>query len=324
MVYNPAMPSPIKVGISTCLLGEKVRYDGGHKLDHYLKDTLGRYVHWVPVCPEVESGLPTPREAMHLSGDPENPRLVTVRTGVDHTETVVRWTSGKLDELADEKLCGFVFKNRSPSSGMTGIKIYRDDGTVTRKGSGIFADRFMKRFPLLPVEDDGRLHDPGLRENFIERVFVFHRWRELTDDPKLPPPGRLVEFHSDHKLLIMAHSPKHLRLLGKLVAQGRKLSPGDLYSRYAVILMEGLNLKATTRKNVNVLQHMMGYFKKVLTPDEKQEMLEVIDRYHRGLVPLVVPLVLFSHYVRKYDQPYLRRQHYLKPHPAELMLRTHV
>ncbi len=316
------MNDRVRVGISTCLLGEQVRYDGGHKLDHYLRDTLGRFVEWVPVCPEVEYGLPTPREAMRLVGDPDNPRLVTTRTGVDHTTGMKRWARKRVDALVGEDLCGFVFKSKSPSSGMARVKVYSESGMPANRGVGIFARTFMERFPLLPVEEDGRLHDPHLRENFIERLFVYRRWTAfLRDDGSLKG---LIDFHADHKLLIMSHSPKHLRVLGSLVAGGKKMSRTELFDTYTRTLMEALKLLGTVRKNTNVLQHMLGYFKKVLSPDEKQELLDVIEQYHQSLVPLVVPMVLFQHYVRKYDEPYLKRQHYLNPHAAELMLRNHV
>jgi len=310
----------IKLGISSCLLGEPVRYDGGNKLDRFLRDTLGRFVEWVPVCPEVECGLPVPRESMRLVGDPDNPRLITVRSGIDHTKRMTEWAAEKVKELEGRNLCGFVFKTRSPSSGMRGVKIYTTSGMPSRTGRGLFAARFMKHFPLIPVEDEGRLHDMKIRENFIERVFVYHRWRALTAEG--PTPGKLVDFHTRHKYLIMAHSPEHLRRLGRLVAEG--MIRRGLYAEYLEVLMEGLKRTATIRKNVNVLQHIMGYFKNILAADEKQEILELISRYHKGYVPLVVPLVLLQHYVRKYDEPYLCDQVYLSPHPVELMLRNHV
>ncbi len=258
----------IKLGISSCLLGERVRYDGGHKLDHFLTDTLGAYVDWVLVCPEVESGLSVPREAMHLVGDVEAPRLVTIRTGVDHTSRMRQWAKKKVTTLATEDLCGFVFKSRSPSSGMRGVKIYSPEGIPIGTGSGIFAKAFQDRFPLLPVEDEGRLHDPGLRENFIERVFVYKRWQEFMASDRTI--GGLVSFHTAHKLLVMAHSPKHYSALGKLVADPKQYKPDELFERYCATLMEGLQLLATVRKNTNVLQHMAGYFKQQLSPDEKQ------------------------------------------------------
>ena len=312
----------ITLGISSCLLGNPVRYDGGHKLDHFLTDTLGQYVEWVSVCPEVESGLPVPREAMHLVGDPEDPRLITIRTKVDHTTRMKRWAKKRTAELEEAELCGFVFKSRSPSSGMRGVKIYTEAGMPNTTGSGIFAHAFMKHFPLLPVEDEGRMHDPGLRENFIERVFVYRRWREyIKEDGSL---GGLVAFHTAHKYLIMAHSGKHYTALGKMVAAGKKAQRGKLQADYLEALMEGLQFLATPKKNTNVLQHMAGYFKKQLSAEEKKELLDVITNYHDGFVPLIVPITLLKHYVRKYKEEYLARQFYLNPHPLELMLRNHV
>jgi uncharacterized protein YbgA (DUF1722 family)/uncharacterized protein YbbK (DUF523 family) len=316
------MEERIRLGISSCLLGERVRYDGGHKLDHFLKDTLGKYVDWAPVCPEVEYGLPVPREAMRLEGDPTSPRLVTIRTKIDHTEGMLKWAEMKVRELEALDLCGFVFKSRSPSSGMQGVKVYGPSGVPVRSGVGIFARTFMERFPMLPAEDEGRLQDPSLRENFIESIFVFRRWRELMRERM--SAGRLVSFHSDHKLLILSHGTRHYNTLGRLVAEAKKHRPEELYHSYITILMEGLRLTATARKNTNVLQHIMGYFRKELSQDEKQELLEVIDHYHGGSIPLIVPVTLLNHYVRKYDEPYLKRQWYLNPHPVELMLRNHV
>jgi len=316
------MSDKIRVGISACLLGEKVRYDGGHKLDHYLKDTLGRFVEWMPVCPEVESGLPVPREAMHLTGMAGSPRLVTRKTGTDYTGLMQQWAGGRLEELEKEGLCGFVFKSRSPSSGMRGVKVYNPSGIAVNSGVGIFARAFMDMFPLIPVEDDGRLNDPDLRENFVERLFIFKRWKAMNAAGGTI--GDLVSFHSDHKLLILAHSPRHYTMLGRLVAGARKKDRQRILTEYESMLMEGLKFIATKKKNTNVLQHAAGYFKKQLTAEEKKELLELIETYHRGLVPLIAPIVLINHYVSKFDEPYLKRQYYLNPHPAELMLRNHV
>jgi uncharacterized protein YbgA (DUF1722 family)/uncharacterized protein YbbK (DUF523 family) len=312
----------IKLGVSSCLLGEKVRFDGGHKLDHFLTDTLGAYVDWVLVCPEVESGLLVPREAMHLVGDAKAPRLVTIRTGVDHTSRMRQWAKQKVTALVAEDLCGFVFKSRSPSSGMRGVKIYSPEGIPFSTGSGIFAKAFQDRFPLLPVEDEGRFHDPGLRENFIERVFVYKRWQEFMASDRTI--SGLVSFHTSHKLLVMAHSPKHYSALGKLVADPKQYKREELFERYCATLMEGLRFLATIRKNTNVLQHMAGYFKQQLSPDEKKELQDVIAIYRQELVPLIVPITLLQHFVRKYNAEYLKQQAYLNPHPLELMLRNHV
>lgn len=205
---------------------------------------------------------------------------------------------------------------------MERVKVYNEKGMPIKKGVGIFAREYMAHFPLLPVEDDGRLHDPVLRENFIERIFVYKRWRALLKRKK--SRGDLVDFHTKHKLLVLSHGQKHYQVLGKLVAQAKDLSIEDLYLKYQHLLMDALRLRTTIKKNVNVLQHMMGYFKKELSHDEKQELLEVIDEYHRGYVPPIVPITLMNHYVRKYNQPYLKNQLYLHPHPAELQLRNHV
>ena len=316
------MDGKIKLGISTCLLGENVRYDGSHKLDRFLTDTLGQYVEYVPVCPEVECGLPVPRESMHLEGDPDAPRLVTSRTKQDMTEKMVNWARRRVSELETEGLMGFIFKSDSPSSGMERVRVYNEKGMPAKKGVGMFARIFMEHFPLLPVEEEGRLHDPKLRDNFIERIFALRRWREVL--AKGMTRGNLVEFHTKHKLLILSHNPKHHQMMGKLVAQAKAISAKELYDQYQSVLMEALQLKTTPKKNANVLQHMMGYFRDQLSPDEKQELLEIIELYRNEYLPLIVPITLIKHYVRKYDESYLKEQDYLNPHPIELQLRNHV
>ncbi|OGP69076.1 MAG: hypothetical protein A2169_02575, partial [Deltaproteobacteria bacterium RBG_13_47_9] len=307
---------------SACLLGKKVRYDGGHKLDRFLMETLGQFVNYIPVCPEVECGLPVPRESMHLKGDPEAPRLVTTRSQQDMTDRMVQWAKKRVVELEKEDLCGFIFKSDSPSSGMERIRVYNEKGIPVKKGIGIFAHIFREQFPLLPAEDEGRLHDPKLRENFIERIFTLKRWRTILS--KKESRGNLVAFHTTHKLLILSHSPKHYQSAGKLVAQAKELSLKVVYREYQRLLMESLELRTTPKKHVNVLMHMMGYFKEQLSSDEKQELLETIDHYRKEDIPLIVPITLIKHYVRKYNQPYLKQQVYLNPHPIELQLRNHV
>ena len=316
------MKDPIRIGISMCLLGENVRYDGGHKLDRFLRDTLGEYVEYVPVCPEVEAGFGIPREAFRLVGDPESPHLITVRTKKDYTERMTQWAKKRARELEKEDLCGFVFKSDSPSSGMERVKVYNEKGMPVKKGVGLFARAFMDHFPRIPVEEEGRLHDPNLRENFIERIFALKQWRNTIATRKTR--GDLVDFHTRNKLLLLSHSPRHHGEMGKLVAAAKKMSTNDLFDKYEGLLMEALGLKTTAKKNTNVLQHMMGYFKKDLTSDEKQELLEVIREYKDGYVPLIVPVTLMNHYVRKYEADYLAKQTYLNPHPIELQLRNHV
>lgn len=311
----------IRLGISACLTGQRVRYDGGHKLDHFLVDTLGPFVEFVPVCPEVECGLPVPRDAMHLEGDPADPRLITIRTRIDHTARMKKWAAKQLRKLERDQLCGFIFKSNSPSSGMERVRIYDGSRVVSKTGVGLFARALIEHFPLLPVEDDGRLHDPALRENFIERLFVFRRWQELAERCTL---GRLAEFHACHKLLLLAHSPRRYTELGRLVAAGKNLPAAELFRQYQTTLMTALKILATPARHVNVLHHILGYFKQQLTADEKQELLETIDAYRGGHVPLIVPITLINHHVRKQGQPYLAQQYYLHPHPIELQLRNHV
>ncbi len=275
----------------------------------------------MPVCPEVELGLPTPRETLRLIEGDEGPRLVFSRSGEDITERMQAWAYKRVAELERENLCGFIFKAKSPSSGMERVKLYDRNGVPAKKGVGLFARVFMERFPHLPVEEDGRMHDSALRENFIESVFVFKRWRDLLAGKA--GAAELVDFHTRHKLLLLSHSTELYREMGKLVAQAGRLPAGELLDTYQQLLMKAMHLHATTRKQFNVLQHLLGYFKRQLSADEKQEALELIDLYRRGSVPLIVPITLINHYVRKYGEPYLSRQHYLQPHPVELQLRNH-
>ena len=317
------MTEPIKILVSACLLGEKVRYDGGHKRDLFLNETLAPFVEWVRVCPEVDCGLPVPREAMRLVGDPRHPRLITNKTGIDHTERMERWAAARLEELSGLDLCGYICKKDSPSSGMERVKVYGGGGGApARTGAGVFTRMFMERFPRIPVEEDGRLADPVLREMFVERVFCHRRFRALLARPL--SRGSLVDFHTDHKLLLLSHDRGHYEEMGRLVGAAKTLPIGTLHAKYEEIFMAALSHKATPKKCADVLSHMMGYLRKMLSSTEKQEMIEVITQYRLRLVPLVVPVTLIRHYVRKYDVPYLARQVFLYPHPVELMLRNHV
>jgi uncharacterized protein YbgA (DUF1722 family)/uncharacterized protein YbbK (DUF523 family) len=315
------MACPIAVGVSACLLGENVRYDGGHRHDLYITDILGRFFSFVPVCPEVECGMTVPREPMRLEGDPAAPWLMTIRSRIDKTGQMISFCRSRVKELEQEDLCGFIFKKNSPSSGLFRVKIH-DNSNRTRPGSGLFAAEVVRHFPLLPVEEEGRLNDPVIRENFIERVFSYRRWKDFLGDK--PDLGKLVEFHTQHKLLIMAHSPPAYSEMGSLVAHGKVMKRTELFVAYEEMLMKALAVHATVRKNTNVLMHVMGYFKKNLSVAEKDEMSGLIGQYHSGLVPLVVPLTLLGHYINKFDQEYLASQVYLSPCPAELMLRNHV
>lgn len=311
----------LRIGVSTCLLGHNVRFDGGHQLDRWITDTLGRFATFVPVCPEVEAGLPVPRESMRLRGDPAWPRLVGNKTGRDYTQLMQNFCARRLPELEKENLCGFIFKSKSPSSGMERVKVYDDRGMPSNTGVGFFAREFMKHYPLLPCEDDGRLNDAGLRENFLERVFTMNRWRAMLAEGA--DMRRLIDFHTRHKMLLLGHSQKHYREMGRLVAQGRDMPFPQLLYDYQELLMTALAVKSTPRKQLNVLQHAAGYFKRVLSADEKSELAEIFQRYADGLTPLIVPMTILNHYVRKYGDEYLAAQVWLSPHPVELKLRNH-
>jgi uncharacterized protein YbgA (DUF1722 family)/uncharacterized protein YbbK (DUF523 family) len=315
-------PEKIRLGISACLLGENVRFDGGHKKDQYLTGILAQFVEWVPVCPEVDIGLGTPRESLHLIGTPEAPRMVTTKTNVDYTDTMLKYAHAKVEQLKKLHLNGYILKKDSPSCGMERVRVYAGKGMATRNGVGLFARVLMEQMPILPVEEEGRLNDSGLRENFIVRVFCNYRWQNLLRQPfRL---NALITFHAQHKFLLMAHSEKHLRELGKLVAAAKSYKPTELLDTYAHLFFAALEHPATARKHANVLSHLAGYFKKQLDEKDKNELYATIEDYRRGLLPLIVPLTLIKHHLNKFEVPYVQDQVYLSPHPKELMLLNHV
>ena len=312
----------VRIGISSCLLGRRVRFDGGHKRDPFLTDTFGRFVEWVPVCPEVEAGFGTPREAMRLVDDGGRVRLLTVKTARDLTDTMERYARRRVEQLANENLCGYVLKKDSPSCGLSRVKVYDRHNVPARTGAGLFAAALRARHPLLPIEEEGRLVDPRLRDNFAERVFAYQRLQALFASRWTI--AALVSFHTAHKLSLMAHSVTAYQSLGRLVAGAKSLSRADLESRYSEGFMNALESMATTRRHVNVLQHMAGYLKKQLDDASRAELAATIEDYRAGLVPLVVPITLIRHHIRRHDVAYLAGQIYLAPHPKELMLRNHV
>jgi len=313
---------PIRIGISSCLLGQEVRFDGGHKRDVFLTDTFGRFVEWVPVCPEVECGFGTPREAMRLVRSEGGLRLMTVKTEKDLTAPMERFSRARVKALAGEDLSGYILKKNSPSCGLERVKAYGGKGVPTRDARGLFAAALVEARPDLPVEEEGRLASPSLRDNFVERVFAY--WRLSGLFAGRWTVGDLVDFHTGHKLMLLAHDTEAYRRLGRLVAGARGIQRRELERRYTTTFMQALARLATPRRHTNVLQHMAGYFKDRLDAASKRELGQVIDDYRRGLVPLIVPVTLIRHYVRIHDVRYLSGQIYLEPHPKELMLRNHV
>lgn len=323
MGSSQAAERSIRIGISACLLGETVRFDGGHKRDSFLTETLGPYVEWVPVCPEVEIGLGTPRESIRLVSVDGSIRLVGARSGADHTLAMRRYARRRATELERADLDGYVLKKDSPSCGLHRVRVYGAEGRPpARDGRGLFAAELARRLPELPVEEEGRLSDPRLRENWVERVFAYRRLKTLLGGRWTT--GGLVAFHTAHKLQLLSHSIEDHRRLGRLVAGAKSLPRAEVAARYREGVMAALTRPATTRKHVNVLQHAAGHLKRSIDADERAELDGLINDYGAGLVPLVVPITLLRHHVRRHAVDYLAGQTYLEPHPKELMLRNHV
>jgi uncharacterized protein YbgA (DUF1722 family)/uncharacterized protein YbbK (DUF523 family) len=314
---------PIRIGISSCLLGREVRFDGGHKHDRFLTDTVGAFVEFVPVCPEVEVGMGIPRESVRLVRRGDEVRMIAERSGTDHTAAMQAWCARRVRQLESHGLSGYVLKKGSPSCGMERVRVYAErSGMAERAGRGLFAEALLGHFVHLPVEEEGRLHDPPLRENFLERVFAYRRVSSFFT--RRWTVGQLVAFHTAHKLQLMAHSPAHYRELGRLVAAASGADRDGIRSRYLGLFMEGLGRKATVRRHYNVLQHIAGYVRDKVDAADRAELHAVLDDYAAGLLPLIVPITLVRHHVRRLGLDYLAGQVYLEPHPKELMLRNHV
>lgn len=321
----------VRIGISRCLLGEPVRWDGGHKRDGYLVDTFGPHVQWVPVCPELESGLPVPRPTMRLEHSPAGgaeangmPVRLIIRGGGDWTDEMVGWARAKVNSLGGKAdLDGFVLKRDSPSCGLERVKVYGGPGGVgERKGRGLFAEALVRAFPHLPLEEEGRFGDARLRENFIERVFAHARLRQLFSGRW--SVGDLVRFHTAHKLTLLAHRPAAHKVLGALVAGAKGRGCPELRAEYTATFMAALRVLATPTRHVNVMHHMMGHLRGCLDAPARDDLLRLVDDYRSGIVPLVVPLSLIHHYAKLHQVSYLLGQTYLEPHPRELALRNHV
>ena len=314
--------APIRIGVSSCLLGAEVRFDGGHKRNDFLTGVFGRFVEFVPVCPEFELGLGVPRESLRLTRADGEIRMVGNLSGADHTVAMNRFAARRVAALAREQLSGYVLKKDSPSCGMERVRVYASGGTPARDGRGLFAAALIARYPHLPVEEEGRLNDPRLRENFIERVFAYRRIRDFF--ARRWTAGELVAFHTAHKLQLLAHSPRVYAELGRTVARAKAIDRDELREGYEREFMGAMAKVVTPARQVNVLQHIAGYFRDHLDPDSRRELATLIDDYRRGLIPLIVPITLMRHYVRRFEIAYLAGQVYLEPHPKELMLRNHV
>ncbi|TLX61802.1 hypothetical protein DN820_19505 [Stutzerimonas nosocomialis] len=310
----------IRIGISACLLGNPVRYNGGHKESRLCSQTLAEHFDFVPVCPEVAIGLGTPREPIRLVGDPADPRAVgTVDRARDVTDALAAHGRRTARELGD--ICGYILMQKSPSCGMERVKVHRHDGHPSGGGgTGIFARELLEARPDLPVEEEGRLNDPVLRENFLTRVFAYAEWQRLLAGELTAKA--LIDYHARYKYQLMAHDPQQYRALGQRLSNLGGQPLREVGAHYFSQLMAALKKTATRGTHSNVLQHLAGYLKRALSADEKQEMQHLISQYREGIVPLVVPLTLLKHHLRRHPDGYLARQAYLQPHPERLSLRN--
>jgi len=309
----------IPVGISACLMGEKVRHNGGHKRDAYINGTLSSYFSFHGFCPEVGIGLGIPRPAIRLVASDGGVRAVGSRDSeFDVTEALEDYSRQQFPLI--EQYSGMIVKRASPSCGMERVKIYNDKNMPHPEGTGIFTREIMARFPLLPVEEEGRLGDPGLRENFIQRVFIYHRWR-TEYAPKLSVT-KLTDFHARHKLIFMSHDQDRSRELGRIAAKARSENLESVAAEYIALVMATLKKVATRKNHMNVLQHIQGYLKRQLDSDDKQELVDVFERYRCGEIPLIVPITLLKHHFRKAPDKYIEQSWYLSPYPEQLKLRN--
>lgn len=318
---NSPRGDKIPVGISACLLGEQVRYNGGHKFDAYINGSLADYFEFAPFCPEVGAGLGVPRPAIRLVKGPEGIRAVEVKNpDNDVTDKLSQYSQSKLESLAG--LCGFIFKKGSPSCGMERVRVVNQKGMPDAAGQGLFASAVMAAYPDLPVEEEGRLGDPRLRENFIQRVFVYWYWRDKV--ARSLSVAKLTGFHGKLKLTLMSHDPDRARELGAMVAGVKKHHLEEVATEYISRVMQLLNVAANTKNHVNVLQHIQGYLKRELDSADKAELTGVISQYRKGMVPLIVPVTLLKHHFRKCPDPYIENSWYMNPYPRELKLRNHL
>ncbi|WP_020682551.1 YbgA family protein [Marinobacterium rhizophilum] len=318
-VETPAQPIP--VGISACLMGEKVRYNGGHKRSSYCLDVLSECFNFKPFCPELAVGLGVPREPIRLVGDAASPRALGTRDpSIDVTEPLA--AQGRAVAAALPDLCGYIVIKGSPSCGMERVKVYHPNGMPNGAGRGLFINALMHANPLLPVEEEGRLNDPVLRENFIARVFALHRWKQQVEAE--PSYHALLQFHSQSKYLLMAHSYEGYRTLGRYLAEAHSEPIEVAMQTYIRGFMEHMSHCATRNSHVNVLMHVFGYLKKAIDSQCKQEILDSVAEYHRGEVHLVVPLTLLRHYLKRHGSDYIKQQSYLDPHPYKLGLRNYI
>ena len=322
IVPLPEPTQEISLGISACLVGQKVRYNGEHKRSSYCMNQLSKHFQFKPVCPEVGIGMGTPRAPIRLVGNIDGYRVKgTDDPELDVTDQLYQYGQDRAWELSD--ISGYILMQKSPSCGMERVKVYHANGHPLGKGEpGMYAKALMETNPLLPVEEEGRLHDPVLRENFISRVFAYHRWhRDVVSNPSYQA---VEQFHALHKYILMAHDPQNYSELGRIVAQGKKVSLENLMSEYFSLFMTVMKLKANRKSHTNVMLHLLGYLKRSVSGEDRQQILQLIEEYRQGILPLVAPMSLLRHFIKRHGSDYIKNQYYLMPHPEELGLRNSI
>ena len=340
IVDIPDPEKQITLGISSCLLGHKVRYNGGHKRSSFCVNTLARFFHFEPICPELAIGLGIPREPIRLvgkladsslsaekssssaPGKKLNIRVVgTDNAELDVTDDLVQYGRQMAGQLSH--ICGYILMQKSPSCGMDRVKVYHQNGhPLGESAPGAYAGAFMDSCPLLPVEEEGRLHDPVLRENFFTRVYAYYSWQKMV--LAQPSYNALVEFHAMYKYMIMAHYPQGYKRLGQIVARGRESSLPALLEEYFEAFMTALKRRANRKSHTNAMMHILGYVKKSVAGKERNQLLTLIEEYRQGMVPLIAPMTMLRHFIENHGSPYIQKQTYLTPHPDQLGLRNQI
>lgn len=321
-IENEVTP-PIKVGISSCLMGDEVRFNGGHKRSRFCTDVLSQYFSFVPICPEVAIGMGIPRPAIRLVSDSSHEDSPVYARGVDDPSLDVTndlRTYGEQQAELHSDLCGYVFMQKSPSCGLFDVKRYLANGHPEGTRRGIYAEAFCNAHPLLPIEEAGRLNDDGLCENFLVRVYTYHDWQAFSRQHYSAKD--LLSFHARYKYLVMAHSIQHYKAIGKLLSDLKSTDLTSIGQTYFELLMTALAKPATRKMHTNTLMHLQGHLKRHVSSQDKSELTDIIDQYRRGIIPLVVPLTLLKHHLNHVEDDYAHQQVYLNPHPYELGLRN--
>jgi len=317
-----AAAKKINIGISACLVGQKVRYNGDGLRPHLINDLFAGYFNYIPFCPEVGIGMDVPHETIRLEKKDNEIRLRSSSGENDYTDKMLDYSATKTEALSHLQISGFILKKDSPTCGLERVKIYGNGGVPDKSGVGMFASALRAKFPLFPMEEEGRLNDIRLRERFIEHVFAFRRLQDFLEDS--PNLGKLMAFHTGHKMQLMAHNPEKYRRLGHAVANAKKEDLSSFLAEYSTTFLEIMATAVSHKKQTDVLYHMFGFFKKIISSSEKQEFMRLVEQYKKQMIPMIVPITMLRHYLQKYPQPWLQAQVFFDPYPEEMLLRSYL